>query len=130
MMADAIHGVTDASWASKPRSTSQTPIEVAPQERFLSALHRRSGGDERADRARKAAEEFVATTLVKPILTQMREMNQAAPPFAPGPYEKAFSQMIDDEIATRLVKAQRFALVDRLKNQMMQAGGSSFGAVA
>ncbi|MCA9312244.1 MAG: hypothetical protein KDA21_13605 [Phycisphaerales bacterium] len=121
--------VSQPSWRTRPH-TSQLPFEVPTPERFLSALDRARAEDPAAKQAREAAEDFVASTLVKPILAQMREMNNAAPPFAPGDHEKAFAGMIDDQVAARIVKAQRFPLVDRIAATLQKNVGASAAAAA
>ncbi|MEM1422778.1 MAG: rod-binding protein [Planctomycetota bacterium] len=73
----------------------------------------------RADaEARAAAEEFVAVALVQPILTQLRESNNAWGPFAPGAHEKQFGALLDAEYASRIARASGFGLVDRLANDL------------
>lgn len=117
-MSNAIHPIADApSWRVRAQ-TSQLPITVEAPARFLSALERARHTDPAREKAREAAADFVASTLVKPILAQMREMNDAAPPFGPGEHEKAFGAMADDLVAERIVRAQRFTLVDRIATDM------------
>lgn len=70
--------------------------------------------------SREAAEEFVAQALVQPVLKQMRAMNQASPPFAPGPYEKTFAAMLDAEVAKHIVRARRFPVVDAVARQLLE----------
>lgn len=65
--------------------------------------------------ARRAAEDFVAMAFVEPLLAQMREGNNAAPPFAPGPAEKQFGEIMDQVLSRQIVRASNFGLVDRLE---------------
>src|SRR4051794_5367926 len=63
---------------------------LATQRTFAAAMGKaRSGppkpGQGDADRARDAAEQLVTQTFVQPMLKQLRESSQAAPPFAPNP---------------------------------------------
>ncbi len=71
------------------------------------------------EKARAAAEEFVATSLVLPVLKQLRETNEAWGPFKPGRHEKVFGDMFDGEIASQIVSAQNFPLVDRLARDLL-----------
>jgi Rod binding domain-containing protein len=71
------------------------------------------------DDARAAAEELVAMTFVQPLLAQMREMNEAAEPFAPGIAERRFGAMWDAEIAQRLVRSRGFGLVDAVAQNVL-----------
>lgn len=87
---------------------------------FQSELMRVRSGATPEQKARAAAEEFVATALVKPVLSRMREGSQAAAPFAPGPYEKQFGPLIDNEIAKRLVQASRFDIVDAVARNLLK----------
>lgn len=72
------------------------------------------------DEARSAAEQFVATSLVLPVLAHMREHNNAAPPFAPTQAERHFGAMLDGELADRIVKASNFPIVERLARDLQQ----------
>lgn len=72
------------------------------------------------ERARQAAEEFVAQTLVQPILKQMRDTNRAFGPFAPGAHEKTFASMLDTEVAKSIVKSSRFPLVDAVARRLLE----------
>ncbi|MFG0256685.1 MAG: hypothetical protein ACF8GE_02165 [Phycisphaerales bacterium JB043] len=77
------------------------------------------GGVMSEEDARGAAQELVAMTFVQPILSQMREMNNAAPPFAPGVGERRFGAMWDAEIAQRLVRSEGFGLVDAVARDVL-----------
>ena len=102
---------------------SPLPTPGARGESFASILSRaRDGLDQMTpeEKARASAEEFVAQALVLPVLKQMRETNDAWGPFAPGRHEKRFGSMLDGEIASRLVRAQRFPLVERLAQDMLK----------
>ena len=83
-----------------------------------------SGADTKAAAARKAAEEFVAMVFVDPILKKAREMNTAAPPFAPSTGEKQFGALLDAQIAQKITKAAHFPLVDRLARDLRRDGSS------
>src|ERR1043165_9691287 len=48
-----------------------------------------------AEKARDTAEQFVTISLVQPLLKQLRETNNAAPPFAPTEGEKQFRALTD-----------------------------------
>jgi len=101
----------------------------AEAEGFASMLDRsvrtKAEGDEAevARQTRAAAEEFVAIGLVQPILASMRELNQAAEPFAAGAAERRFGPMLDAEIAQRIVRSANFGLVDSVARQLLRAQG-------
>ena len=65
------------------------------------------------------AEELVSGAFVRPVLAKMRETNQAAPPFAPGLYEKTFGPLLDTEISQQIVRSSKFLLVDAMTDQLM-----------
>jgi hypothetical protein len=73
--------------------------------------------------ARDAAQRFVAATLVQPILDQIRETNDAAPPFQPTRGEKQFGSMLDARVAMDIVRASNFPLVDRMARDLLTRGG-------
>jgi Rod binding domain-containing protein len=68
--------------------------------------------------ARAVAEEFVAISLVEPLLAQARESGNAWGPFKPGPHEKQFGAMLDSEYAARIVRSSNYGLVDRLARDL------------
>ena len=74
-------------------------------------------------RARDTAEQFVAHTLILPLLRQLRQTDQAAPPFAPTQAEKQFRALQDAELAQRIAHAERFPIVDRLARDLLKRGG-------
>lgn len=85
------------------------------QEDFLFALSRAQRATEPAGPgSRQAAEDFVATALVAPILAGLRSSDRTAQPFAPGPAEKQFRALIDVATARQIVRASGFAIVDRI----------------
>lgn len=95
---------------------------LSPAGGFGAALRRArsaaAGGTPEA--ARSAAEEFVAMTLVQPILAQMRAQNSAAAPFGPGEAERAFAPLWDAEIAARITKAENFGVVDAVARKLLE----------
>lgn len=72
------------------------------------------------DEARDAAEKLVATVLVEPILKQVRENNNAAPPFQPTHGERQFRSMLDAKLAQEITRSARFPLVERLARDVRQ----------
>jgi len=71
--------------------------------------------------ARRAAREFVAMSLVQPLLGEMRASNHAAPPFAPTSAEKQFQSMLDAHTAQQIVSARQFSLVDSVARKLLDA---------
>lgn len=74
-------------------------------------------------RARKSAEDLVATAFILPVLAQLRESSQAEGPFAPGPWEKQFGPMMDVKVAERIVKAQGLPTVAALERRFLEQAG-------
>lgn len=89
--------------------------ELLTAERFA----QRAGA---SDQAKDAAQKLVAAALVLPMLKQFREMNSAAPPFAPSQGEKSFRAFMDQELAGRLVSAGRWPLVDAVRDKLLRRG--------
>ncbi|MEQ8317360.1 MAG: hypothetical protein RIE77_07215 [Phycisphaerales bacterium] len=89
---------------------------VQERQRDFSAVIARDDANPRAEgSARRAAEDFVAMAFVEPLLAQMRESTNAAPPFGPGSGEKQFGEIMDRVLSRQLVRASRFPLVDRIE---------------
>lgn len=84
----------------------------------LAIADRRPGKTDTIDQPREAAERMVATTLVEPLLKQLRESTNTPPPFGPGPGEKQFRGLGDAFAAREIVRSSRFELVDRLARDM------------
>jgi Rod binding domain-containing protein len=93
------------------------------QEQFSEVIGRSMGRGDAHQRARGAAEQFVAVTFVEPVLKQLRETSQAAPPFAPTRGEQQFRALLDARFAHEIVRAARFPLVDRLAADLLKRGG-------
>jgi len=135
---DAPAGLVQSVPAMSARASTRDGISAGASTRslpmvtgsgFQTELMRVRNGATPEQRARAAAEEFVATALVKPVLSRMREGSQAAAPFAPGPYEKQFGPLIDNEIAKRLVQASRFDVVDAVARNLLKNSGRPSPAV-
>ena len=98
---------------------------IPGEDDFGSVLERATSldhGTKKEDRAQGAAEDFVSVVFVDPILKQAREMNHAAPPFAPSTGEKQFGALLDARIARQITKAAHFPIVDRLARDLQRAG--------
>ncbi len=123
-----IPGLTDrsASFGAQPGLAGGVGLQDTNSGGFGGALTRALGESGRAgetsleSRARKSAEEFVSMALVQPILSQLRDTNQAAAPFAPGRGERMFGGLWDAEIAQRVTSSQRFELVDIVARQLLR----------
>lgn len=94
------------------------------QREFQSILGRAAaladGTPQGAEKARDAAEQFVAQALVQPIFKAMRSSNQAAEPFKPSAAEQSFRGMMDGQLAQRLVKSRSWGLVDNIANALQK----------
>lgn len=87
---------------------------------FADIMARAKAGPSRQDQARDAAEQFVALTFVQPALKELRESNQAAPPFAPSEGEKQFRALLDADIARKIVHKAHYGLVDRVARDLLK----------
>lgn len=93
------------------------------QTEFSAVLGQAKSGDGAPtpeDRARQAAEDFVAIALVQPILKQMRESNQTPPPFGPGEGEKALGGLADAQVARSIVRQGQWSVVGSIEQQMLK----------
>lgn len=96
-----------------------TPSAIPdPRAAFFEALRGQTGDPEQE--ARTAAERFVANVFIEPVLKQMRESNNAAPPFGPTQADKQFGALLDRRVAEQVVRAGRFGIVDRITNDLMR----------
>ncbi len=90
------------------------------------------GGFEKTlrEKAHEAAEQFVASSLVIPILATLRENTfNASGPFAPNLAEKRFGPVFDQHVADRVVQAANFPIVesiaDRYAAKFEESGAAS-----
>lgn len=92
----------------------------------------RSAGAERTvdEQARQAAEQLVASALVTPMLSEIREEPLNAGLFHGGLAEDSFRQQMDGILADRIVKSERFPLVDRIYEQVMRRSRGAAGVDA
>ena len=104
--------------ASTTSAASSTVLQR--QQDFSSVIARDQGNDTTSAPARKAAEDFVSMAFVQPLLAQLRETNNAAQPFAPGPAERQFGEIMDQVLSKQIVRASSFPLVDRIESDLSE----------
>ena len=105
-------------------SAQRSFAEALGAARHADALDAREGRS-KPDQAREAAEQLVSTTLILPVLKQLRESNNAAPPFAPTDAEKQFGALLDHRLAHDIVKGANFPMVDRLARDLLRNQGTN-----
>jgi Rod binding domain-containing protein len=111
--------------ASPPAPLARRPDGLAARQGdFASVIARANGqsGETTEETAREGAQQFVAITLVQPLLKQLRETNGAAAPFAPSSAELQFRSMMDAQLAQRIVRASGFGIVDAIARSLTHAG--------
>lgn len=130
------HSITSSTSPSDPRVTLDRPALLGRTEAaglagrpapFQSILAPSRVERTPEQKARDAAESFVAQALVLPVLKQLRESNRAATPFAPGPYERSIGSLFDAETAARIVRAERFPLVERVAQNLLKHQAAASG---
>ena len=94
---------------------------LADQQMFASVLSRAREDQplDDAAKARRAAEDFVAQSLVQPVLKQMRETSTAQAPFAPNQAEKSFRTMLDNALSQKIVRSGNWALVQKVTEKIL-----------
>lgn len=95
-------------------------VDRAIGREFRTILHASRAEQTPEQEARATAEDFVAQVLVQPLLKHLRSTNNAAAPFAPGDTEKAFRPLLDAEIASRMVRASNFPVVDSVARHLLR----------
>lgn len=109
-----------AAGSAPPPARGPTAVSpLAPRHNFVSVLRAQSAGPG-AMSPREAAEELVASAFIEPVLAQLRESNDAAPPFAPGDAERRFGPLLDAEIARRIVRSEGYGLVDAVARRLQE----------
>ena len=113
------------SFRTTLRRVGSDGVLVDRQRSFMSATargHRNHDADPSVE-ARRTAASFVASALIAPVLAQLRENSQAAPPFAPTRGEQQFRELADADLAQRIALSRGFGLVDRLAQDLLEASG-------
>jgi Rod binding domain-containing protein len=123
-MGTSLDSVLDVS-SGKPWLPERSSDLKKAQESFLSVLGKKTNETPLtpAAKARDVAEQYVSIALVQPLLKQLRETSNAAPPFAPTQAEKQFRALTDADLAQRIVRAKQFPLIDRLARDLLKRGG-------
>ena len=99
---------------------TQKRIELNPDINSKASVADVPTRDPRLAKAAEAAEGLVATTFIEPILKQVRESNDAPPPFGPSNAEKQFSALLDTKLSDEIVHAANFPLVERITQQLLK----------
>ena len=118
-IANLTGNLTGLDPTDRPASADQT-------ERFEQLIERAKAGAPEAE-IRQAAEQLVSATFIVPVLSQIREPNNAAPPFAPTQGEKQFGAILDQRVADEIVKSSRLPIVDRLTRDFASRAGIPIG---
>lgn len=124
-----------SSFSLGPAASDRTPSGLTSRQlSFAEILGHTSGsgtsGATPEQRSRAAAEQLVAVALVQPLLTQLHQSSNAAPPFAPTPAEKQIRALQDAEVARQITHAARIPLVERLARRMLDSAQAASAAPA
>jgi hypothetical protein len=107
--------------AATPALAAVARVSTSPAETFAERLaHASHTQAPQRERAREAAEQLVATSLVTPLLAQLRDQPLDAKLFHGGIVEDAFRQKLDTILADRIVRSGKFPLVDRVYERVMR----------
>ena len=110
-------GVTTSLDAAPVTSGLSTAALRPGADGFASALAVAGAtGDREALRA--AATELVASILIQPILSQLRESSILEGAFAPGLVEKQFAPLLDQHLANRIAGGANLPLVDVIVDRL------------
>jgi Rod binding domain-containing protein len=121
---------TSSPAVTVPRAAASVSDRQAAQKSFLATMGRIEANPSATAeaQAKDAAAQWVAASLVQPLLKQLRDLNSAAPPFGPGPAEKQFGALMDADLAQRIVCARNFPLVDRVARQLLTRGSAAMSS--
>ncbi len=77
---------------------------------------------------REAAEQFVGSAFIMPILQSLRESPFLdGGPLAPGPAEKRFGPLLDQAVADGITKRANFPLIDLVLDRLTARGSAGPG---
>ncbi len=102
-------------------SSTQAPLRNWRRDRTMSFEDqlRAAPAEDKTQKARKAAQQFVGVVFIEPILASMRETNQATGAFAPGDAERRFGPLLDQHLSDRITSSSNFPLVDSLEKHFL-----------
>lgn len=124
-------GYSVGGFTPEAKASTRLTSLTERQEAFAGVLSRsRDAGKSDQQRAREAAEDFVAVAFVQPVLKQLRESDRSAAPFNQGPAEKQFRSMMDAAMAKQMVRASNFPLVERVAEQTLKSARERGGIAA
>jgi hypothetical protein len=86
-----------------------------------------AGHRQRAEQAREAAQQMVASAFIMPVLAELRESSFLTGPFAPGAAERRFGPLLDQHVADRITASDRFPLIDQITDHLLTAEARSLG---
>jgi hypothetical protein len=110
--------------------------DEAPAETFAQVISQLETSEPKSEgalakKAREAAEEFVAISMVQPILAQLRQQPLVDPedmgPLAPGRGEKMMQPLLDAQAAKGIVQAANWPMVERLSQQLLAKANALSG---
>ncbi len=110
------HLQTSLTPASQKIQADQNNATITPQTKTQIETQTEA----RIATAQRTAEQLIATTLIKPILAQVRASNNAPPPFGQTQAEKQFGSLLDNRIADDIAKASNFPIAQRIAGQMLR----------
>lgn len=111
---------------TNPLDASRRVPTAQDQLAFTEVLGKQTGrqlGKVDEAKIREAAETFVATAFVQPVLKQMRASNRTAAPFGPTKAEQQFQSLMDAQISRQIVHKSNWSVVDRVAQQMLIKAG-------
>lgn len=76
-------------------------------------------------RIREVSVQYIAQSLVQPLLKQAREMRDDTPPFGATQAEKQFGALMDERTALDMVSRGRWGIVESVERRLLKAAGLS-----
>lgn len=123
MSSDAIQSDAPTLRSILEAEPARTPPLLERQQSFAESLGRAfttPTADSTEAQIRRAAEQLVSAALVTPLLSQLRNSSQAAPPFAPTEGEKQFRALSDSKVAHDIVRGSNLPIVERITSDMLR----------
>ncbi|MBU6413825.1 MAG: hypothetical protein KGS45_10140 [Planctomycetes bacterium] len=97
-------------------SRQQNLLQYQPESEKVSQLR---------SRIRDVSVQYIAQSLVQPLLKQAREMRDDTPPFGATQAEKQFGALMDERTALDMVSRGRWGIVESVERRLLKAAGLS-----
>jgi len=94
------------------------------------ANHEAREGRDKLSVVQEESRKLVAEAFIRPILSRIRQDNNAAPPFGPTTAENRFGPMSDQVLADAMTRPDRFPMIEAVERSLMKSMNRAKGVAS